>query len=108
MEAASNSLKIKAYNNNNNKNIQNSQVVAQVQVLEVELLVSQEVVVVVIQVLGFECPHQIVIMVMNTIIIIMVANTKWPLTRVGGPRCQLLIKPVAVVILIAIHHPQPR
>ena len=105
MVQANNSLKIKVFNNN--KNIQNSQVVAQVQVLEVELLVSQEVVVV-IQVLGFECPHQIVIMVMNTIINIMVGNTKWPLTRVGGPRCQLLIKPVAVVILIAIHHPQPR
>ena len=105
MVEASNSLKIKVCNSNN-KNIQNSQVVVQVQVLEVELLVSQEVVVV-IQVLGFECPHQIVIMVMNTIII-MVGNTKWPLTRVGGPRCQLLIKPVAVVILIAIHHPQPR
>ena len=107
VEEASNSLKIKVYNINNNKNIQNSQVVVQVQVLEVELLVSQEVVVV-IQVLGFECPHQIVIMVMNTIIIIMVDNTKWPLIRVGGPRCQLLIKLVAVVILIAIHHPQPR
>ena len=106
MVEASNSLKIKAYNNNN-KNIQSSQVVAQVQVLELELLVSQEVVVVVIKVLGFECPHQIVIMVMNTIII-MVANTKWPLTRAGGPRCQLLIKPVVAVILIAIHHPQPR
>ena len=106
MVEASNSLKIKVYNNN--KNIQNSQVVVQVQVLEVELLVSQEVVVVVIQVLGFECPHQIVIMVMNTSSSTINITNKWPLIRVGGPRCQLLIKPVAVVILIAIHHPQPR
>jgi hypothetical protein len=100
---------------NNIGNIRNnlSQVVAQVQVLAEELLVSQEVVQVVIKVvhLGFEC-HQIVIMVMNTIMgtkaaTIILLTAKWPLIRAGGPRCQLLTKPV-VVILMAIQRPPGR
>ena len=106
---ANSSLKInliKVYNSNNSSsnNIigirNNSQVVVRVQVLEDELLVSQEVV---IKVLSFEC-HQIVIMVMNTSSTINITS-KWPLIRVGGPRCQLLTRPV--VILMA-NLPRPR
>merc|ERR1719510_1372200 len=102
---ANSSLKInliKAYNSNNIIGIRNnSQVVVRVQVLEDELLVSQEVV---IKVLSFEC-HQIVIMVMNTSSSTINITNKWPLIRVGGPRCQLLTRPV--VILMA-NLPRPR